>query len=472
MIRFLPLIFFLVFLSCQSERSSSEAVILSGQIVNPTNEYVVLYKNDQVVDSARLDENNRFNFTLLDIDEGLHHFDHNPEQQYVFLEKGDSMLIRLNTMAFDESLVFSGSNEQVNNFMIEMFLNYEDEEQLVQSFYKLSPKEFDFKIDSLREQKIEELHNLIIGEDLSSNAYAMARATIDYNSYIYKEKYPFYHKKSSNEPILHALDSSFYDYRSKLDFNNAELAFFRPYYEFMINHFGNLSYMSCQNNCKSMIKGGENKHLHLNKHKIQLIDSLVENKDLRDNLFRNVAVDYLLNIHKIDGDTYTFIDKFHKLSNNSGHKNEIVQLFTAIEELQENKSLPNIIVQNAEGQSVTLKSIAKQHTTVFYFWTASRKRHFRNVTRRLSKLKQDYPDHQFVGISLKTGKKQWASLIKEQGLNEHEQFWGGDFDKIQQTLLIDNLNKCVIAKDSIIVDGFANIFKSFQPKTQKALAVN
>ena len=118
------LLYFIIFLlaACNTKEKKSSAVYFGGEIVNPSSEYVVLYKGDVVIDTAYLDANNRFSFQLDSVDEGLHHFNHFPEEQYVFLEGGDSLQLRLNTVDFDESLVFSGTSEQVNNFLLEMFL--------------------------------------------------------------------------------------------------------------------------------------------------------------------------------------------------------------------------------------------------------------------------------------------------------------------------------------------------------------
>ena len=37
---------------------------------------------------------------------------------------------------------------------------------------------------------------------------------------------------------------------------------------------------------------------------------------------------------------------------------------------------------------------------------------------------------------------------------------GENFKEIQMAMIIDGLNKCVIAKDTVIVDGFADLYKS------------
>ncbi|MEO1013519.1 MAG: transaldolase, partial [Bacteroidota bacterium] len=150
-----PLLYLLLLtvMGCGSGAVKSSDTFFAGEIVNPTNEYVVLFKGESVIDSARLDDDNRFAFRWDSIKSGLYHFKHNPEFQYVYLEEGDSLLIRLNTMDFDESLVFSGTGAEVNNFLLELFLVNEKEEPFVYDMYKLEPWAFHLKIDSLKNSK-------------------------------------------------------------------------------------------------------------------------------------------------------------------------------------------------------------------------------------------------------------------------------------------------------------------------------
>lgn len=453
-------------ISCGDKNEPTDTVFFAGEIVNPTSEYVVLYKNDAVLDSAKLDENNRFAFNLKNVDEGLHHFDHAPQYQYVYFEKGDSLLIRLNASPayFDESLVFSGDNEVVNNFMIEMFLTHEDEEHLVYSYYKLPPEEFSKKIDSLRNQKQEELKLLLNNEVLSENGYAVAKASVDYNSFLYKEKYPFYHKKKTGEDTFHQLGNDFYGYRDELNLNDSRLSFFRPYYDFMKHYFGNISYMSCLSDCgKKEFHTAEDK-LHLNKHKMAMIDSMVKEDHLRDNLLRNVAMDYLLKVHMANEECNKFVEDFEALSSNEAHVEEIKHLFSGIQGLQPNRELPHLVLEDAEGNTKTLKEISKDENTVFYFWTADQRRHFRNILRQVAKLKKSHPDHRFIGINLRTTHPEWTTILKDTKLDTENQFRCSDFRTVQNTLIVDDLNKCVISKDTLIVDAFGNLYASFEPK--------
>ncbi|RDY61357.1 TlpA family protein disulfide reductase [Flagellimonas nanhaiensis] len=461
MVRFLLGLSFLTVLACSQKHGECPSVFFGGEIVNPTSDYVVLYRNDTYIDSVKLNDNNRFSFNLQGIEEGLYHFDHSPELQYVYLQEGDSLLIRLNTMEFDESLVFSGKGSEINNFLVEMFLAYEEEEPLIYSYYKLKPDAFKAKIDSLRTQKIKHLEELIVEDgQLSKKVVSMAMASIDYNSYIYSEKYPFYHKKKTGEETIHELTDNFYDYRKMVDLNSRDLTYFRPYYDYMKYHFGNLSYMACMEDCSNG-KMSMASHLHFNKHKLHLVDSLVKDEDLRNLLFRNIAMDYLLKEHNPNKECQIFIDKFRKLSTSASHKEEITHLYEGIQNLQPNRTLPNLWVKDINNESHSLRDISKNEKTVFYFWAGSQKRHFKNITRHINKLKKKHPDLNFVGINVRTSHPQWLSMMEENQLDKSSQFYGEDFKEIQTTMIIDGLNKCVIAKDTLIVDAFANLYYSF-----------
>ncbi|WP_343486127.1 transaldolase [Allomuricauda sp. d1] len=445
--------------SCGKNDTAPQAVYFGGEIVNPTSDHVVLYRNDAVVDSAKLDENHRFSFNLNNIEEGLYHFDHKPELQYIYLEDNDSVLIRLNTVDFDESLVFSGEGSEINNFLIEMFLAFENERPLIYKYYKLDPEVFSAKVDSLRNDKLTLLEELKADGNLSEKALEIAKASIDYNSFIYKEKYPFYHKKRTGEKAIH-LSENFYNYRTEIDLNNVNLAYFKPYYDFMLYHLGNVAYMTCKKNCGTHV-GKHDNLLHFNRHKLKLVDSLVVKEELRDILFRNIAMNYLLKEHQTNDESQKFIDEFCKLSKSDEHKEEINYLYKGIKRLQPNSELPNLIVLDTAGRNISLQEIAENQKTVFYFWTGSQKMHFNKIINRVAHLKDKHSEYQFVGINIRTSEDQWMLMMKTAGLDPSKQYRSDEFGEMQHALVIDGLDKCVIAKDKEVIDGFANLYHSF-----------
>lgn len=460
--RHLLFLVLIVLAACSKDEKKSPSVFFAGEIVNPTNRYVVLYKGDVVIDSAQLDDANRFVIQLDSVSEGLHHFNTSREFQYLFLENGDSVQVRLNTIDFDESLVFSGttSSTEINNFLMDLFLSNEEEERAIfKNGYELEPKEFAIYIDSLRLQKLEDLNKLASESELSDGAKEIARASIDYTYFRYKEEYPFEHRKHGGIKVIQHLPSGFYDYRKGISFENGHLNYLRPYYDFMQAHFKNLSFSNCSKYCEINNDVVRNP-LHFNRHKLSLIDSLVQEKELKDNLFRNVAINYLLMSRDSEKNIESFIEDFHSRSPNNRHIKEIDDLFVGIQNMQPQKKVPDLMVTAINGDSASLQEISKDKKVVFYFWTAANRAHFENVVKRAKQLSEIKKDYDFVGINIRTDDVTWKGMVEAAGLDKQNQYKADDFNEIQRILIIDKLNKCIIAEDAIIVDAFSDMYAS------------
>lgn len=455
------LFFFLVWLvGCDKVDKNSKNIFFAGEIVNPTSSHIVLFNGDKVIDSALLDDQNRFSFTLDSLQQGLYHFSHAPEFQYVYLEQGDSLMIRLNTAAFDESLIFTGKGEEINNFLLELFLANEEEAPLIDSYFVLEAKDFAHKLDSLNKTKHELLAELDKDGLITGKEQAIAIASIDYNYNTFKEVYPFKHKKLSHNGMMEALPDDFYNYRKEIDFGNKEFTYLRPYYSFMLNHIQNLSYMDCSKDCTTEGNGTKNQ-LHFNEHKMHLIDSLITEKELKDNLFRYVAFDYLLHVHDSEENIGNFINTFRELSKNNRHVDEIDNLFKSIENIQPSKSLPEFYVSKVDNDTVSLREISKNGKTVFYFWSGNERSHFDKISKRIADLSTSKPNYRFVGINIRTSEGMWKNLLETSKLDPDNQFRAVNFDALRNALIINKLNKCVITENGQIVDAFSDIYSAF-----------
>jgi hypothetical protein len=461
MTRFLPLLILMGVWGCQQQQQNIKPVYISGEIVNPTDRYVILFKGEQPIDSALLDDQNRFFLTIDSLESGLYNFFHRPEFQYIYLEQGDSMQVRINTVAFDESLVFSGSGEAINNFLIDLFLESEGEEDLIrQAIVPMEPEAFSAKLDSLKIRKISQLEELNKDFPITEGGLHTARASILYKNYYYREKYPFWHRQlTADADGVHELPPDFYAYRGDVSYDDLSLTFLKPYHDFMIFHIGNLAYMGCKKACVTQEnKVGE--QLHFNQHQLALIDSLVTGDELRDNLFRTVAFDYLLK-YDCEENLELFMADFHNRSHNNRHFQEIEALSQAIRNLSPNHQLPDLMVENSEGKMQSLKELAGDGPVVFYFWSGPQQHHLSNITQRVHALNAKYRDHRFVGICLRTEKPRWKSMVSTYGLNPENQFWAEDFEDFAHTLVVYHPYKSIVVNEGKIVDGFANLNTSF-----------
>ena len=221
--------------------------------------------------------------------------------------------------------------------------------------------------------------------------------------------------------------------------------------------------MGCLHGCQGEHSQIVRNKLHFNQHKLKLIDSLVKAKNLRDNLFRSVAIDYLINVHDTEENNRVFIEDLHQYSSNNKHRSEIEAVYEGVKNMQPSKKLPQVYVLDNTGQKIALQEIAeKERNTVFYFWSGTQKRHFDNITKRVLQLQETRPEYTFVGINCNTDIARWQAMLINNNLNLERQFRTDDFENLKNTLVIGGLNKGIITKDGYIVDGFADLYRSFR----------
>ena len=454
------LIAFLVlpFISC--DNSKNTIAYFGGEVINPRDSVVILYRDDEPIDTAQLNSENRFLFRikLRDKKGDLFKFRHFPEHQYVFIQGGDSVLARVNTLNFDESLVFSGKGAEKNNFLIEMYLLDEDEQKLIYSYYNLEPVHFSRKIDSLRQMKMEQYEHLIVTQRLSGPAKNVARASIDYPNYRYREFYPYMYKKLKNtdrkKPVN--MPEGFYAFRDNVNYNDKELRFYKPYFDFMVYHFNGLAYSKCVDECPRKEDSNENS-VHYYIHKLKLIDNKVDEKGLKDYLFRNTAYTYYLE-DQDEANNKLFMDKFLELDGDNKYLDEVQSLYTNIRNLQKGAHVPSLQLVDISGHHTNLDDVCHNKNTVVYFWTLFQKGHSKYITKYIMALQKEYPAVNFVGICLNENYEDWIETIAINNLRKEQQYLSLKRDKISKGLTVNNLNKVILVDNkSTIINAFTYI---------------
>ena len=116
--------------SCNTEKQVSEGIFLGGQIIDPSSRFVTLYGGNRTEAIFELDNQLRFQQFFDSLPNGIYKLEHLPEYQSLLLEKGDSIWVRINAAAFDESIVYSGRGASKNNFLMELVLKQERENEV------------------------------------------------------------------------------------------------------------------------------------------------------------------------------------------------------------------------------------------------------------------------------------------------------------------------------------------------------
>jgi hypothetical protein len=201
-----------------------------------------LYNQDELIDSLALDENDKFIGEYKDFKGGIYHFQHGPEFQYIYIEPSDSILIRLNTWDFDESLVFTGDGAEKNNILIDCFLESEKEgkNHNLFMFYGLEPNMFKFKMDSIlviRQQKIDDFKSK--NENLSDTYLQLLDVVAKYPIYNRFEKYPSWYKYVNKVKEFPKTNPDFYSFRKNININQDSLMYLQVYSRYVANRLYN-----------------------------------------------------------------------------------------------------------------------------------------------------------------------------------------------------------------------------------------
>ncbi len=407
--------------SCQqsSKKSQREYTYFGGEIVNPNTNYVVLFDVNNKNDTLYLDHNNRFSHRIDTLQDGLYSFKHNPEKQIVLLEQGDSILMRLNTLEFDESLVFTGDGAKKNNFLINMFLHNEKKRSKFRTVdLKFSPKGFRKQQDSLYQQQIKKHERIAKKHQFSPLAQHITRASFEYGFYSRNQIY----NGKRNQTIVNVdhneTPADFFKYRTHINYNDSLLKRLYAYNRYLKQYIAHASLVYNNKEHDSLGDILEN-----TKHELYLIDSLIQNTYIKNNMFRNTVRKFLLYSENNEDSNIIFKHYVHKNPDTTILK-ELETLLISTATLKPSKPIPDQELINAQGNTVYLSTILKKPITALYFWSTENKNHYIKAHRRAASLRLMYPDVDFIAVNKDDilQNNTWLQLIKRNQYNDQKEY--------------------------------------------------
>lgn len=423
--------------SCKNFEKENDTTFFGGKIKNPKGAYVYFSIGEKIIDSAKINQHNRFLFELDSIKTGLYAFKHGPEFQYLYLEPKDSLLIYLNTWDFDESLIFSGKGSDKNNFLINLFLQQEKIEKKFKQYYHLNETSFSQKIDEERQKLIHQYDELIQleGEKPSDFFDNLAKAGINYALYSKKEFYPLWHKNANNKNDYPTVSNKFYDYRSTLDYNDKTLFNYRAYTYYLEALLYNLAY-----NKEKVDSSKSNFSLNFMESVNEiLVDKNLKNKYLASGFWGSFK-DHLSDKQQKESQDY-----FFKHCTDDTYLLEAKLAVKQCKQLKNGDKLPELIVLDHNNNKIDIKNIVENKKTVIYFWPKDYTR-AEKLLKKLPVYKNKYPEILFVGIERNKTNDEWKEFIISNKLQDKTQFkidknckiyswFDGD---MARTLIVDN----------------------------------
>ena len=450
-LKFLKLIILAIILffsnSCNI-KNSRDNFFLGGEIINPSSNYVNFYYNNIKIDSIELNSENKFFKNLENIQPGIYRIEHIPENQYIIIENGDSLWIRVNVEDFKESLSFSGRGSSKNNFLVDMSNLNDYENDFLSQIYNQESSDYKIVIDSLMDEKkdIWELFNKSVNQrNLGRN---ITKASIKYNYYNKLERYALLRGREWSKEER----EEFFSYRDEVNLNDSELSLFEPYVTYLMNFFNEKTldsgevYSYAKNNTDFNIK------------KLLIIDSQINDPYLKNNLARATAIEEILNFKNNDLHD-EFIDYYTYVNTSNRYLDEITKLYNDIEKMKKGNVLPEVNILDFNGNITSSGEEFIGSKTFIYFWSQTQMNHYRRTIRRVEELKQQYPQYRFVGICIQPYTDMVSQAQNILNLDLSNQFSFKDFESSSKDWVLTFLNKTIVTDEKVkIIDGFSNLF--------------
>lgn len=444
------------FTGCEEDpKEKTGSAYIGGEIVNPTSRYLVLSHQEKILDTLWLDNKNRFNYRIENVESGLYLIQHRPETQNLYLAPGDSLLMRVNTLAFDESLHFSGKGDARNNFMAEMFLQDENNADLLLSYYKTEPSEFAKKTDSILQARRSSLQKAHQKNRFSRDFLEVAEKTINYESYDLRERYTYLIKKYFPE-FTRKIPSNFYAYRNEADFNEKEMQSSPAYKRFIDNYLVNYSLDWCsQSNLDDVdcfeLTSTENVVVRMEK-----ISELTQLPALRKHFLTKLGVLGIV-MAKEEEEITEILD----LLEEEGYPEQDLQDMEQLGDIQTaylpGTRLENVPLIKKNGEKADFEKVVNQPTIIF-LWSMYSEDQVENH-KLVQNLRKKYPEINFIGINMDIGETAaWKNALDRFGYDKNKEFQLGPTD-IKKEFFQYYLNKLLFLDASgkvIIGDAFIN----------------
>ena len=448
---FIVFLAILTFLSCKKEKNGLDDVYIGGQIVNPTSEYVILSKNDINLDTLYLNKSNRFGGKLKNIEAGLYVFKHPPENQVMYLEPGDSTLILVNTLAFDESINFSGKGAAKSNFLTNIYLLNQKNNDLILTYYKVEPIEFARKTDSIREMRQQVLDKLNQKEKLSDEFNQLAKNTIDYEYYDLRERYALLIHKYQRD-FIGEIPGDFHEYRKNINFNDDKLQDSYVYLNLIDDYIRTRSLEYCNEKNISGDSCFNLMSLENIRRRILMKDSLIQNKNIKNPFLERLAAQAIIFSTDLE-EIKSILKLFEEINYDGNALPDLKQMAGIQASLLPGNNIGELKLVQATGETVRLKNISKKPLITFH-WSLGEQAHHRSAHRIIQDLRFKYPEINFIGINVDKDQTEiWKRVTKNNSYDPEFEF-KLEMMPVKERLLKNYLNKMIFINPSgTIVKG-------------------
>lgn len=413
--------------------------------MNPKSSHVILYSMDKVIDTFSINADNKFGGTLDSIQEGLYYFVHGNENQFIYIEPKDSIMLSLNTWDFDESLVFSGIGAERNNVLIDCFLQFEKDEKTFYKYNSLKPTSFKKKVDSIISLR-EGTHAAYVKRHPTETEKfkEVLKIALTYPVYARIESYPISHAKKMKLERFPTLPLFFYEYRKDLDINIDALMYYKPYSKYITNYLYNATY------AKSHAPMQNNFTSNFTVDLLNTIDAKVSSRTFKNVFLKQTVISHFYKKSTCDINHKEF-DVYFALSSNEKDKNLVRRLLKDTQTIHENHEMKNFYIHDFTNARYAIRDVIKDKNTFLFFWSA------KYVSKPYVRARINYLSNRYPNIQFLTLKIDGDSTDQIKNLDIKKQFFIDSNSGANSFLTSKMTRSMLINKKGILTNGFASI---------------
>lgn len=443
--------------SCEEKEEGLTSLYLTGKIINPKGDYVVIKNYSGLNDTLSLDKKGVFVKQYDGIKPGLYTFTHPSEYQSIYLGYGDTLRLRLNTKAFDESLAFTGAAAKENNYLINLFLEIEEQNRTLLSEYQREPSDFKKMIDSINDARIKKLKKVASTEKFQDAFVKNAIKILNFNSWSRLERYASAHYGKNEILKSDVLPSNFYSYRHDLEICDTDLLNNYAYRPYITAHLSNLALYNCARK-HGTGKVVDRNGLEYRKEKLHVIDSLFTDGELKG-LFAGIETRNFIRSRKNGEEINQLVAKFLDISQDQELNNDITKMAATYINLDPGNKLPDFDLYKFNKEVTNLSSQVNGLSVLFY-WSNKNESYALRIHRKVNELRIKYPEINFIGVNLDHPKSSvWNETSEKFGFKKSSEFQLVDNQSISKQLALRNDNRSmVIAPGLTILDPNINLF--------------
>ena len=441
---FYILFLFLTVFSCNEKSSNPPVLIFQGEFSGFQNAKKLSFFAEEIDTSFLVQPNELTEIHLPLTNKQYFYFQLGREYGTIYGEPGDTVSLRLDYKNFDESLKFSGTKSNENNYLIKNYLFREKQAKPLKQDYNKSYTEFDQEISEIH-QSLNDLLNQYSENGLDEEFIENEQAR---NQLFYFKKLVFY----PSEYKIHTgkmpeLSDAFFTAIDSINTENENYLSFETY----------PAVISEKLSLQKPILDKKNKDYAL-----QLGERMasIENKAIREQLFFRL-LSREIKLAENEQMVNQLLSKYEKNIEDDSLQEELKEHLTKREQLQPGKEAPVFEVENTKKEPVQISDF-KGKLLYIDFW-ATWCKPCREEMPHLNELIEEYKNEEvvFLGVNLDRSKhayQNWSLFLAEHQLNGVQTIALNN-----QKAIIDQYNVYAIPR-YVLIDQQGEIINAMAPK--------